>query len=155
MDHNTLEPLFSDATSAMRSDFKHALTAVSENGMNLEFVSSDLKNNRKIVCAAISSNPDAIEFASIDLRNDSEIREHLHSVLRRMRREANEGWHKEQAELSSDEESVSLTRTRAEIDISNNRNSWNFASAEASSDDEENGTDIANDDSRANNSWPK
>lgn len=50
-----------------------AITAVAKDGMELKFVSHDLKNDKDVVMAAIQQNGLALEFASVELRAEPDI----------------------------------------------------------------------------------
>lgn len=50
-----------------------AIAAVTSDGMELKFVSDDLKNDRDVVVAAIKQNGLALEFASVELRAEPDI----------------------------------------------------------------------------------
>ena len=49
------------------------LTAVSTDGSTLVFVSTELRNDKKIVLAAVSNFGMALKFASKELRDDKEV----------------------------------------------------------------------------------
>ena len=50
-----------------------ALNSVKENGLNLENLKEEFRNDKEIVIEAVKENGLALEFASNDLRNDSEV----------------------------------------------------------------------------------
>ena len=52
---------------------QEVLNLVKENGLNLENLKEEFKNDKEIVIEAVKENGMALEFASNDLRNDSEV----------------------------------------------------------------------------------
>jgi hypothetical protein len=50
-----------------------ALEDVKRDGLNLEFISDELKNDREIVLAAVKQNPEALRCADISLQDDPEF----------------------------------------------------------------------------------
>jgi hypothetical protein len=64
--------------SRNRKDLKSwVFVEVERNGLNLQFASEELKNDKEIVLKAIKSNKEAIQYASEELKNDPEIIEVL------------------------------------------------------------------------------
>lgn len=54
--------------------FEHMeYNAIKQNGLNLEFASEKLKNNKDVVLAAVAQNGWAFEFASEKLKNDKDV----------------------------------------------------------------------------------
>ena len=52
---------------------KFILTAVTYDGMALEFASPELQNYKEVVLRAVAQNRDAIQFASLSLQNDPDV----------------------------------------------------------------------------------
>ncbi|EFC38981.1 hypothetical protein NAEGRDRAFT_59370 [Naegleria gruberi] len=65
--------VFSSQPLSIIDNRELALQKVQQNGLNLEYVSEELKNDRQVVLAAISKNGNALKFASEELRNDKQI----------------------------------------------------------------------------------
>jgi hypothetical protein len=62
--------LFKDATYQEKDSFDFVLDVVRTNPFNLEYASSNMKNNIKIVLTAIMGSRDAIQYASKELLNN-------------------------------------------------------------------------------------
>lgn len=54
-------------------DLEIAFKAIKENGANLEYVSYNLKNNKKLALKALADNMFVLKYLSENLRNDKEI----------------------------------------------------------------------------------
>jgi hypothetical protein len=54
-------------------DYNFIIEILNLNGMYLESLSEELKNNKEIVMVAINNNADALLYASCDLRNNKEV----------------------------------------------------------------------------------
>jgi hypothetical protein len=65
--------LFNRAKGEAIEDYDVCLSACTKHGMNLQYVSPELRNNRNLVLAAVQENGPALAFASTELKNDSEI----------------------------------------------------------------------------------
>jgi hypothetical protein len=59
--------------SQYKDDIALIQSAIQQNGLALEFAPSKYKNQRDIVLAAVQQNGTALQFASQELRNDAEI----------------------------------------------------------------------------------
>lgn len=59
--------------SQYKDDIALIQSAIQQNGLALEFAPSKYKNQRDIVLAAVQQNGTALQFASHELRNDAEI----------------------------------------------------------------------------------
>ena len=57
----------------LRGNRKIALTAVTNDGLGLEYVAQGLKGDQDVARAAVKQNPEALEFASSALRDDREL----------------------------------------------------------------------------------
>jgi lambda repressor-like predicted transcriptional regulator len=60
-------------SNELKKDREVVLAAVKENGLALEYASDELKNDREVVLAAVEENGWAIEYASDELKNDREV----------------------------------------------------------------------------------
>jgi hypothetical protein len=58
------------STSKHDEDTYKAILLVSTNGLELQNVNDNLKNNYKVVIEAVANNPNAIQYASSTLKND-------------------------------------------------------------------------------------
>ena len=61
------------AAEELKGDREIVMTAVSKNGMALQFATEELKGDREIVMAAVSQHGMALQFASEELKGDREI----------------------------------------------------------------------------------
>ena len=55
------------------NNYNEVLKKVKENGLNLQYASEELKNNKEIVLEAVKQNGWALEFVSQELRKDKEV----------------------------------------------------------------------------------
>ena len=61
------------ASTDMRNDEGVVMAAVMTSGCALDYASADLKNNQGVVLAAVKQNGFALQYASTDMRNDEEV----------------------------------------------------------------------------------